>query len=201
MPVALAAPAAVADVAAALVAGLLPGVCVALAVVVLGAPEGAERIAARARPPAPRPADPPEASAALVLDLLAAALAAGAAPTAALAVVGDAVGGPQGADLRRVAARLVLGAEPDRAWAGAGPEHEALRRCLQLAQASGAPVAGLLREAAGEQRRAAHQEAVAAAARLGVRVVLPLGLCALPGFAALGVAPVVLGLAGSLLGG
>lgn len=191
-------------------AELLAAGCVALALLVVrGSSAGRleRRRPLRRRPPAWRAlrADPTtalaEVDSALLLDLLAAALAAGAAPTAALAVVGDAVGGARGAALRRVADLLVLGAEPDRAWGGAGRELADVRRCLQLAGATGAPVAGLLRQAADERRRAAHSDAVAAAARLGVRVVLPLGLCALPGFAALGVAPVVLGLAGTLLRG
>jgi pilus assembly protein TadC len=142
------------------------------------------------------PADP-----ALVLDLVAAAMAAGAPESGALAVVADAVGGPDGQCLRLVAHRMRLGAGGDAAWAGLPASLAALRRCVQLSAATGAPGAALLRESAQELRRARHRHAQVAAQRLGVRVVLPLGLCALPGFAAWGVVPVVLGLAADVLHG
>ncbi|WP_418606028.1 hypothetical protein [Georgenia sp. SUBG003] len=48
---------------------------------------------------------------------------------------------------------------------------------------------------------AGHREAQEAAARLGVRLVLPLGLCFLPAFVLLGLVPVVLAAGGAVLGG
>jgi pilus assembly protein TadC len=161
-----------------------------------------------APPPGPRPAPLLEP---LLLDLVAAALAAGAPPADALAVVAGALETPGGpgeprAGLRLVAERLRLGATGDAAWgpAGAAPGGSAgavLRRCLELSASTGAPAAPLLRAAAADLRRGRRRSAEQAAARLGVRVVLPLGLCALPGFAAWGVVPVVVGLASTVLGG
>lgn len=150
----------------------------------------------RNQPRAAAGADP-----SLVLDLVAAALAAGAPPPTALKVVGQALGGTDGAALRGVADRLLLGAGEAAAWDGSPPWTAHLRRCLALSARTGAPAAGLLRDRAAELRRTRRRSASAAAQRLGVRVVLPLGLCALPGFAAWGVVPVVLGLAGQVLGG
>lgn len=162
-----------------------------------------------------RPAAGGELLEPLLLDLVAAALAAGAPPADALAVVAGALeeprlpGGPAG--LRLVAQRLRLGATGDAAWGPAraprgtagtdGPgAADALRRCLELSASTGAPAAPLLRAAAADLRRRRRRSAEQAAARLGVRVVLPLGLCALPGFAAWGVVPVVVGLASTVLG-
>jgi hypothetical protein len=136
---------------------------------------------------------------ALVLELVAAAMATGAHPSGALAVVGEAVDGAGGPRLRLVADRLRLGATGDTAWAGAGPGTDDLRSCLALSARTGAPASQLLRDRAEDVRRRRHRTAQAAAQRLGVRVVLPLGLCALPGFAAWGVVPVVLGLAADVL--
>lgn len=82
-----------------------------------------------------------------------------------------------------------------------GADIAALRRALGLAVATGAPASGLLAETAADVRRRRHRQAQAAAARLGVRMVLPLGLCSLPAFVAWAVLPVVLSLAGQLLGG
>jgi tight adherence protein B len=75
-----------------------------------------------------------------------------------------------------------------------------LRRCLLLSSSTGAPCAALLVDAAHALRRGRGRAAQAAAQRLGVRVVLPLGVCALPGFIAWGVVPVVLGLTSEVLG-
>ena len=76
-----------------------------------------------------------------------------------------------------------------------------LARCLELAEQTGAPVAVLLRSAADELRRRRRRAAALAAARLGVRVVAPLGLCTLPAFAALAVVPVLISLGRDLLAG
>ncbi len=140
------------------------------------------------------------ADAALAMDLLAAVLRSGAPVAGALAVVGEALGGPDGDRLRAVAEHLALGAAGPRAWAGAGPRWAAVARCLELAAASGAPAAALLDRAAARERSDRGHRRAAAAQRLGVRVLLPLGTCALPAFAALGVVPLVLSLAGSLTG-
>ncbi|NYF11639.1 tight adherence protein B [Leifsonia sp. AK011] len=62
---------------------------------------------------------------------------------------------------------------------------------LALSTRAGVPAAELLRAEAEEQRRDARAEAQAAAAALGVRLMLPLGLCVLPAFLVLGVAPLL----------
>jgi pilus assembly protein TadC len=53
--------------------------------------------------------------------------------------------------------------------------------------------------AAADVRAAWRERVELAAARLGVRLVLPLGLAVLPGFVLLAVVPIVLGLAASVL--
>ncbi|MFP5348125.1 MAG: type II secretion system F family protein [Actinomycetes bacterium] len=139
-----------------------------------------------------------EVQPALVVDLVAAALTAGSPPELALKVVGEAVGGASGTHLVRVADRLRLGSGWQHAWEGCPDDMEPLRRSLAIARATGAPAAGLLHEAAQDTRRRVHRAAQVQAARLGVRLVLPLGLCALPAFVCWAVVPVVLSLAGDL---
>lgn len=63
---------------------------------------------------------------------------------------------------------------------------------LELSERAGVPAAELLRAEAEEQRRDARAAAQAAAAALGVRLMLPLGLCILPAFLVLGVAPLLI---------
>jgi tight adherence protein B len=62
---------------------------------------------------------------------------------------------------------------------------------LTFAREAGVPVAGVLHAEAAELRRRTRTEAQLRAAALGTRLLLPLGLCILPAFVALGVAPIV----------
>lgn len=82
--------------------------------------------------------------------------------------------------------------------AGDGAEVDAV---LGLAARAGAPVAELLRAEAFRLRRAARSAGVERAAALGVRLMLPLGLCVLPAFVLLGVAPLMISVVTGTLGG
>jgi hypothetical protein len=141
------------------------------------------------------PADLP-----LAADLLAACVAAGAGPVEAAEAVGGSLDGPVGERLRHVAAEIRLGAEPERAWAlfGELPGAAGLAGLLQRATVSGAPVAAPALALAADCRARGARTATAKARRAGVLVTAPLGLCFLPAFLILGVAPVLLGLAGEL---
>jgi len=144
----------------------------------------------------------------LLLELTAAAVGAGLPPgtaveeaLSALESTRPAAVDPQADALRGVCAQLRLGADPRTAWAGAGPALAPLADALLLSALTGAPAADLLLSAAAQTRRERRRAAEEAAARLGSLLVLPLGLCTLPSFLLLGVVPVVLTLAGSLLTG
>ncbi|WP_307815581.1 type II secretion system F family protein [Streptomyces sp. 7-21] len=138
---------------------------------------------------------------ALAMGLLAACLEAGAAPERAAAAVGASLEGPVAAALRRAAAELRLGGEPAAVWRAVGrlPGAAGLARRLELSQTSGAPVAEVVAREAAECRARRLRAAQARARRAGVYVTAPLGLCFLPAFLLLGVAPVLLGLARELL--
>ncbi|MFJ8535771.1 type II secretion system F family protein [Streptomyces sp. NPDC093591] len=139
----------------------------------------------------------------LAADLLAACIAAGAGPVIAAQAVGEALGGPVGDGLARGAAEVRLGGEPGEAWRrlasmpGAGP----LARLLERAGVSGLPAAGPVARLAAEARADWARSATERARRAAVMVTAPVGLCFLPAFIAVGVAPVVIGLAGGVLGG
>ncbi|MCX4676153.1 type II secretion system F family protein [Streptomyces sp. NBC_01433] len=159
--------------------------------------------------PKPRPDAPGEDSVQssrqlpLAADLLAACIAAGAGPRDAAEAVGESMGGPVGDRLARAAAEIRLGGEPSLAWGrfgdmpGAGP----LARCLYRAGATGAPAAEPVARLAETIRAERAGAAVARAQRAGVLITAPVGLCFLPAFLAVGVAPVVIGLAAGLAGG
>ncbi|MGW0991611.1 type II secretion system F family protein [Streptomyces sp. NPDC002486] len=139
----------------------------------------------------------------LAADLLAACVAAGAGPVVAAQAVGEALGGPVGDALAQGAAEVRLGGEPGSAWRrlGALPGSGGLARLLERADVSGVPAAVPVARLAAEARADWGRAASARARRAGVMVSAPVGLCFLPAFIAVGVLPVVIGLAGGVLGG
>ncbi|MFE5814114.1 type II secretion system F family protein [Streptomyces sp. NPDC056479] len=139
----------------------------------------------------------------LAADLLAACIAAGAGPVIAAQAVGEALGGPVGDGLARGAAEVRLGGEPGEAWQrlASMPGAGALARLLERADVTGLPAAGPVARLAAEARAEWTRAATERARRAAVMVTVPVGLCFLPAFIAVGVAPVVIGLAGGVLGG
>ncbi|MCH8563975.1 type II secretion system F family protein [Nesterenkonia sp. YGD6] len=149
--------------------------------------------ASRASTPAEAPADrTPDA--ATLLDLTAAMLRAGAGIETAVQRLSQDV--PGCAPLARVHRGLSAGRRWQDAWSGVDSQVQ-LREFgaeLAFAHATGAPTVQLLELTAVQARRRRRQAVEEQAARLAVQMVLPLGLCFLPGFILLGVIPVVLGL-------
>lgn len=72
---------------------------------------------------------------------------------------------------------------------------------LVLSARAGVPAAALLRAEADEARRDARAAAQKAAAVLAVRLMIPLGVCVLPAFMALGVAPLLIAVISSTVAG
>lgn len=156
--------------------------------------------------------------AALLVDLVSALLAAGSGIEASLDRLARTVPGAE--PLSAVHRALAAGAGWDEAWAElrrgcAGGGHGArlsrlpgrrreadsrlrplcdLGEQLTFAHGTGAPSTELLQIGAARLRSARRHAAERQVARLGVRMVLPLGICFLPAFILLGVMPVVLGL-------
>ncbi|MFD9353811.1 type II secretion system F family protein [Streptomyces sp. NPDC060031] len=156
-----------------------------------------------ARPKPPAGVDPAEAERQLpfAADLLAACLAAGAGPVEAAEVVGESLGGPVGERLALAGAELRLGGEPGAAWGRLAeiPGARALAECLERSARTGAPAAEPVSRLAGALRADRTRRAGARAQRAAVLVTAPVGLCFLPAFLAIGVAPVVIGMASGLL--
>jgi len=72
-----------------------------------------------------------------------------------------------------------------------------IERSAALAMRAGVPVGGLLRSAARERRRSAAGQARIRAEALAVTLLLPLGVCLLPSFLLLSVAPLLLSIVAS----
>ncbi|MFF0715925.1 type II secretion system F family protein [Streptomyces bauhiniae] len=139
----------------------------------------------------------------LAAELLAACIEAGAGPVVAAQAVGEALGGPVGDALARGAAEARLGGEPADAWARltALPGAGVLARLLERADRSGLPAAEPVARLASDARAESIRAATVRARRAAVLISAPVGLCFLPAFIAVGVLPVVIGLAGGAMGG
>lgn len=133
-------------------------------------------------------------------DLLAVCLRAGLAVPVAVEAAAERLPGAAGETLRRTAGLLALGAGADQAWAGpaALPNMATFGRAAARSAATGAAL-GRTAEAEATRLRAELADlAEARAQRAAVRITAPLGLCFLPAFLVLGIAPVVIGLAGEV---
>lgn len=142
--------------------------------------------------------DGAEVEAAVVLDLLDAACAAGASVPGALEAVGLAVGGRRGRVLVDASAALRLGAPWAEAWAGAGGALGPVGMALRPSWDDGVAPAGSLRAVAATLRQERRSRAAEAAGRLGVLLVLPLGLCHLPAFVLVGLVPILVSMTSRL---
>ena len=104
-------------------------------------------------------------------------------------------------DLRQVAAALRWGASDDEAWASVGAVWSGAGRAVAIAHRAGIAPGPLLLTAADDLRRAALEQVELAAARVGVRLVAPMGLVLLPAFLLTTVVPLVLALGRQMLNG
>ncbi|MFT0658653.1 type II secretion system F family protein [Rhodococcus erythropolis] len=148
------------------------------------------------------PDKPDPLAVAASLDLLGACLRAGLPVSAAITAMASTAPKPMADTLSRVADLLALGADPDAAWSEAAldPDTEALARMARRSARSGSSLSSSMAELAERSRGDAEDLAAAAAERAGVLISGPLGLCFLPAFIALGIVPVVIGLATTVLG-
>lgn len=142
-------------------------------------------------------ASPLEVAAAI--DLIMLSLAGGGGVVEAVEGVAKVAPSPLSQRLATVVAAVRWGLPWEQAWALAGKEWRRVGAAFALAEEIGiAPTAPLAR-ASADLRTGAQQEANVAAARLGVRLVMPLGLTFLPAFVLLTVVPLVVALASQLL--
>lgn len=133
----------------------------------------------------------------IALDLIGECLAAGMPTAKSFEVVAQACPGPLAADLRRVAELCRLGVPTAAVWTElrSDPTLGAVARAVCRTSDSGAALAITLRRVSAQLRADSAAAAQAAARRAGVLVMAPLGLCFLPAFVAVGVVPVVIGIA------
>lgn len=133
--------------------------------------------------------------------MLAACLEAGLPVSGAVLATAPWLTGAAGRDLRRVAGLLDLGADAVGAWRSVEhrPALAPFARAAARSAGTGAALARVARAEATRLRAALSDVAQVRAQRAAVLITGPLGLCFLPAFLVLGVAPVVVGLADQAL--
>ncbi|WP_458781037.1 type II secretion system F family protein [Arthrobacter sp. D3-16] len=134
---------------------------------------------------------------AMMLELVAAMLDAGSGIGRSLELVSASASTQYRDSLRPVVSALAIGADWETAWRSSAvrlPEILELRDALGFAALTGAPSSAILYAQAARLRRERFRAAEKRAASLGVKLVVPLGLCSLPAFICLGVVPVLLAL-------
>ncbi|HEY1158218.1 MAG TPA: type II secretion system F family protein [Arthrobacter sp.] len=154
--------------------------------------------------PGPKPPTGPRGShgrglddTAMMLELVAAMLDAGAGIGRALELVAASAALQYRNSLRPVVSALAIGADWETAWRSSAVRSSGileLRDALGFAALTGAPSSAILYAQAARLRREQFRAAEKRAASLGVKLVVPLGLCSLPAFICLGVVPVLLAL-------
>jgi Flp pilus assembly protein TadB len=134
-------------------------------------------------------------------ELVAVGLEAGLPVALAVSSAAEPIVGGTGDRLRRVGGLLELGADPAQAWRDAEQDTDlaTFARAASRSAATGAALAEVARAEADRLRSALTDAAQERAQRAAVLITGPLGLCFLPAFLALGIAPVVVGLAGEAL--
>lgn len=135
-----------------------------------------------------------------LVDLIAAALAAGSPPETALSVVCCALPGPAARRLSVVRAELAMGSDTERAWSAVADDEvlAPLGRAFTRANRTGAPVAATVGRLAGELAAKSRAEVEDRARVVGVKAAVPLGVCLLPSFLLIGIVPVAAGLLDSI---
>ena len=134
------------------------------------------------------------------LELVALVLGAGGGLVDAVEAVARTSKGVVCEHLTIVAAAVRWGMPWSVAWGAVDDAWAPARRAMALADAAGVAPSAALRAAAADLRASQLQEMELAAARLGVTIVLPLGLAFLPAFVLLTVVPLVVALAGEVWG-
>src|SRR3954467_11529882 len=136
-----------------------------------------------------------------VVDLMAACLAIGLSPVAAVEQITAAVDPPVRDELAALVARLRLGVDPVTVWRDlAGPPQlGGLGRSIARAVDSGASVSDAMQRLAEDLRRRTRADVETRARAVGVQAAFPLGVCLLPAFVLVGVVPLVAGSVSVLL--
>jgi hypothetical protein len=158
-----------------------------------------QELAGRVGTLGPRARAPTAEEIAAAMVLLAVALQSGIGVVEAMENAARVAPPVPGAELSVVAAALRWGVAEERAWAEVDPAWSRAALALRMASEAGVAPSTLLLSGAEDLRLARLATIDVAGARLGVRLVVPLGVAFLPAFVLTTVVPVVLALTHQVL--
>lgn len=138
---------------------------------------------------------------AILLDIAKAAINSGSSVPNTLSVLGKAIKSETADNpddilalqLEQTARKLLYGGSWEECWKGNSIRLQPLKDALEPAWVDGVAPEPLIVRAADGIRKSRVRRAHEAAQRLGVKIVLPLGLCYLPSFVFLGIVPAIIG--------
>jgi len=135
-----------------------------------------------------------------LVDLFASTLRAGAEPLAGLEAVCRALPGPAAARLAPALDQARWGSSSAEVWSSVVDDEvlAPLARAMVRSESSGASVVDVVERLADELESEALAAVEDAARRVGVAAAIPLGVCLLPAFLLIGVAPTVAALLTSI---
>lgn len=129
------------------------------------------------------------------LDLVQACVGSGQPLRHAIATVGEAMGPPVSDLFDAVTNAISVGMSDEQAWQVLenNPIVGSLARDLARSTAWGMAITDVLAQHSNDLRRLGKNQRLASAKTVGVKSVLPLGVCYLPAFILIGVVPVIAG--------
>ncbi|MDR1791359.1 MAG: type II secretion system F family protein [Propionibacteriaceae bacterium] len=136
-------------------------------------------------------------------ELLSVCLDAGLPTRTGVEVLSEVLTGPLADSLKRVNARVQLGADEQEVWTAAASDPALCGFAFDFARCLGAGTAqaDTLRRLAARLREQSVATLQVKARKVGVRSVMPLMVCFLPAFVLLGIVPIVVSLFAHVFGG
>jgi pilus assembly protein TadC len=127
------------------------------------------------------------------LDLIQACLKTGQPLRTATQTVSQAMGPPVSGLLGSVTSAISVGMSDDQAWQvlTEDPTIGVVARDIARSTTWGTAITDVLAQHSADLRRFGSQDRLKAAKQVGVKSVMPLGICYLPAFALMGVVPVI----------
>ncbi|MDR3116679.1 MAG: type II secretion system F family protein [Bifidobacteriaceae bacterium] len=134
----------------------------------------------------------------LILQLILAALKSGISIPRSLEIIGKAMENKTGDELKTISKKLKLGLPWTLAWKNTSARFNPIINSLEDAWNNGSSPESIINLKIEQLRKDKLYRAKTAGEQLGVKIVIPLGLCFLPSFIFIGILPVIISLVGNL---
>ncbi|MDR2748603.1 MAG: type II secretion system F family protein [Bifidobacteriaceae bacterium] len=135
----------------------------------------------------------------LIMELVLSSIGRGISIPRSLEVIGASMENKTGKELQIISRKLKLGNTWSFSWKGCSKSLTYIESSLEDAWINGSSPESLIRLKIEQIRKDKLYRAKTAGEKLGVKIVIPLGLCFLPSFIFIGILPVILSMVNNLL--